>query len=704
MQTINWKIEGITCSNCALTISKYLEKEGLKNVRVNPLDGETSFDTELENGKEAKLSKGIAGLGYRVADNKANTTGKNSMNPFLAYLLFCLPFTLILMLHMFNAWLPVHWLMNPWVQLTLCVPVYLTGMYHFGTSAVRGLLHRSINMNVLITIGATAAFVYSLIGTISNLGEGFIFYETTATIITLVFLGNYLEEKTIASTQKALNGLVKSQKVMANIIGFDENHQEIIFPLDNTLLKPGDLILIKSGEQVPADCKILWGDAEIDESIITGESLPLHKTARDLLIGGSLVADGNLRAQVTTAAGESILSNIINLVKKAQSDKPPLQLVADKISAVFVPVVLGIAMITFLANYYVLELTVAMMRSIAVLVIACPCAMGLATPAAIAVGLGRAARNGVLFRNAKSLENFSGIKQVIFDKTGTLTTGKFRISGYKSFSTDDNTFKSLLYSMEKFSNHPVAKVITSEWKSTSPERFQKIEEIKGLGMRAETKEGDILIAGSYSVAEKLTAENNHSIYLVRNGVLTGWIDLEDTIRPESGRLIRYLRNKNIKTILLSGDRLANCNSVARNLGIDEVYAEQTPQQKLEKVAALSAGTPTAMVGDGINDAPALAKATIGISLSDSSQIAMQTADVVLMNNSLKNLPLALGLGRHTFITIRQNLFWAFAYNVVAIPVAALGYLTPAIAALVMGLSDVVLAINSIRLYYKNVEK
>ena len=254
------------------------------------------------------------------------------------------------------------------------------------------------------------------------------FYETAAIIITLIFFGNYIEEVTIQSTQRALNSLAKSQKVMANMIAFDDQHQEQIFPVENSQLKSGDLILIKSGEQVPADCKILWGDANVNESIITGESMPVEKHAKDNLIGGSILNDGTIKAQVTASANDSVLSKIINLVKQAQGEKPPVQQMADKISAIFVPIVLIIAALTFIGNYiFVHELTVSLMRSIAVLVIACPCAMGLATPAAIAVGLGRAAKSGILFRNAKSLESFKNIKQVIFDKTGTLTTGEFTV-------------------------------------------------------------------------------------------------------------------------------------------------------------------------------------------------------------------------------------------------------------------------------------
>jgi len=416
-----------------------------------------------------------------------------------------------------------------------------------------------------------------------------------------------------------------------------------------------------------------------------------------------VLSDGTVKAQVTAVGNDTVLSGIINMVKQAQGEKPPVQKLADKISAVFIPVVLGIAALTLIVSWVILkDFTPALMRSIAVLVIACPCAMGLATPAAIAVGLGRAARTGILFRNATSLETFKSIKQVVFDKTGTLTTGNFRVSDFEFEAGDEPEFKKAVFSLEKYSNHPIAKAISNEWKNKEEIKWKTIEEIKGFGMKAEDTNGNTWLAGSYKAAEKLTTDETHNVYVLKNNVLLGWIDVKDEIRPEAKQVIEYLHSKNIETILLSGDRKAKCDQLASQLGIDTVIAEQTPEQKLEIIDALNKKAPTAMVGDGINDAPALAKATIGISMNDASQIAVQSAQVILMNHGLKNLPTALGLGKHTYLTIKQNLFWAFAYNIVAIPVAAFGLLTPTFGALVMGLSDVVLAINSARLYIKKV--
>ena len=707
METVQWKVDGMDCTNCALTIRMYLEKQGMKNVKVNFGTGDVAFDLN-DTKKEDQLAKGIHDLGYTVKDedHAGHSHADDVSTPFLHTHLqrfwFCLPFTLVLMLHMIPGF-HIHFLMNPYVQLALTIPVFIIGMSFFGKSAWKSLRNGFPNMNVLVAIGAAAAFVYSLYGTLTNQAANYMFYETTATIITLVFLGNYLEDASVHSTQRALNKLAKSQKVMANMIAFDDEHKEQIFAVENTTLHTGDLILIKSGEQVPMDCKILWGDAHVNEAIITGESTPVHKKAKDTLIGGSIISDGTIKAQVTAVGKDTVLAGIINLVKQAQGEKPPVQQMADKISAIFVPVVLGIAAVTFIGNWiYLQQLTPALMRSIAVLVIACPCAMGLATPAAIAVGLGRGARNGILFRNATSLELFKDIKQVVFDKTGTLTTGKFIIADFKFVVGEESEFKKIVYSLEKYSNHPIAKAIITEWKSKDEIRWKKIEEVKGLGMKAEDNEGNKFMAGSYKLAEALTKDDTHNIYILKNDTLIGWVDVKDEVREESKSVINFLHSKGIKTILLSGDRYAKTKALGEQLGIDDVIAEQTPEQKLSKIAELTAATPTVMVGDGINDAPALAKATVGISMSDASQIAMQSAQVVLMNHGLKNLPTALGLGKHTYLTIKQNLFWAFAYNVIAIPVAAFGLLTPTFGALVMGLSDVVLAINSVRLFVKKV--
>ena len=712
MERVEFKVEGMHCSNCALTIDKYLSKQHLQNIKVNFVTGDISFDSTAEINIEA-IKTGLKSIGYpvllsisnSVTAEKKSWTFQSFLKSKIQLLVVSAILTIPLSLHMFG--LHLHVLMNPYVQLAFALPIYLIGLSFFGTSAIRSIWKGIPNMNVLITLGSTAAMGYSIYGIVIGRAEEFMFFETAATTITFILLGNVIEDRSVRQTQKVLQQLAKSQKVMANMIAFDNNHQEQIFEVENTILRVGDLVLIKTGEQVPMDCKILWGDASVNEAIITGESIPIQKQMKDFLIGGSIVESGTLKAQITAVGNETVLSNILKMVLNAQTEKPPIQQMADKISAIFVPVVIAIALITLGVNYWFAHQTFSesLLRSIAVLVISCPCAMGLATPAAIAVGLGRAAKSGVLFKNAKSLENFKNIKQVVFDKTGTLTTGKFEIGNYKNLLVDETEFKRIVFSLEKYSNHPIGKCVAAEWKSNNEIRWAKIEELKGLGMRATDKEGNEFVAGSYQITTSVTTEQGHNIYVTKNSQLLGWIDVADTIRPEAKQVIQSLHSAGIHTVLLSGDHKANCEKVANELGIKEFYFEQSPQQKLDTITHLNQTIPTAMVGDGINDAPALAKATVGISLSDATQIAVQSSQVVLMSHGLQHLPQALGIGKHSYLTIKQNLFWALAYNVIAIPVAAYGLLgkyAPAYGALLMGLSDVVLVINSLRLKWKKV--
>ncbi len=703
MESVQWKVDGMSCTNCALSIHKYLQASGITEPKVSFMEGEVQFEMPSEINKKT-LIKGIQKLGYKVRGQEEKQTKKwldNNRDRALFSFLFTAP----IVAHMLPG-VHIHFLMNPYVQLAFTLPVFIIGMSYFGKSAWYSITQGIPNMNVLVAIGALASFGYSLYGTIIGQGVLFAYYETTATIITLVFFGNYLEDASVQSTQRALKDLVKAQKVMANMIVFDENHKEIIFNVESTSLKVGDIILVNAGETIPMDSKILWGEASVNESIVTGESVPVFRKMHDILLGGSTIENGTIKAYVTAVGDDTVLANILKMVKAAQGEKPPVQILADKISAVFVPLVLGIALLTLIGNIILTDIGfgASMLRAIAVLVISCPCAMGLATPAAIAVGLGRGARNGVLFKNAKSLETFKDIKQVVFDKTGTLTTGHFAITNFKKEEgITENDFKQIAYSLEKYSNHPIAKCISSQWKNKEDIKWKTIEEIKGMGIQATDKEGNTYFAGSFATLKEIKAEDGHNIYIQKNNILLGWIDVADEIRMEAKEIIATLHKQGIHTILLSGDRKIKCEQVGKALGIQEIISEQSPSDKLNKLEALTKISPTAMVGDGINDAPALAKATIGISLSNASHIAIQSAQVILMNQGLKNLPMALGLGRRTYETIKENLAWAFSYNIIAIPVAALGLLGtwgPTYGALIMGLSDVVLAINSLRLFKK----
>lgn len=700
METISCKVRGMHCTNCAQSVSRYLENKGMQDVNVSFATEELSFTLPEGITSANDVLNGINQMGYQIILPDQPQPKAAFLNTLTFKFFFCAVFTAPLLLHMWVNW---AWLHNPYVQLALSTPVYLMGLWHFGRSAWRSLVNRLANMDVLITLGATAAYGYSLTGTLLHLGSDYMFYETAAAIITLVFLGNLLEERSVKQTTTAIAELARMQVTTARLITEHGNHEHIAI-VDNQTLKPGDKVLVNTGDKIPMDGTIYWGSGHINESMITGESAPVAKSEKHKAIGGTIMEDGSIKMFITATGKDTVLSYIIELVKQAQGSKPDMQKLADRISGIFVPVVLGIAIATFLGWAIFGNVTTgdAIMKSIAVLVIACPCAMGLATPAAVMVGLGRAANNGILIKGANTLEAFKDIKYVVLDKTGTLTTGKLQVGNYHFEGMTEQDFKRMIYSLEKYSSHPIARSLAGIWKGEGEIPLQQVREIKGRGMQAKDAAGNEWQLGSFVMAEKVTRDDSHNVYLLKNGQLAGWIDLTDEIRPDAALMVKQLQQRGIRTVLLSGDTERKCRELAAQTGITEVFAGQTPEQKLQKIDALMQDAAVAMVGDGINDAPALARASIGISLSDATHVAMQSANVILLNNRLSSLPLALGLGRHTYLTIKQNLFWAFIYNIIAIPFAAFGVLSPISGAGVMALSDIVLAVNSVRLRYKKV--
>lgn len=703
---IDTKVSGMTCGNCALTITNYLSKEGITDAVANPVTGQLTFSIE-DPERLAELYAGIEKLGYTVS-NKANAKGADAHEhthggglSLKTMWLISLACWLPLMAHMFTNWAPLH---NPWVQLILCLPVYGLGFIHFGRSAFRSIRNGIPNMDVLIFIGSSAAFFYSLAGWFlyPEHVHHYLFFETCASIITLIFTGNLLEEYTMKQTGASMTALLQFREVTARIVFTDSIGKESIQEIDNQFLRVNDIVQVNTGDRVPADGIIVSGQGLFDESMMTGESIPVSKRVDATVVGGTLLSEGAIRMKVTAVGDATALSRIIQLVNEAQAAKSPLQRLADKISAIFVPVVLVLAFLTFAIAYWAFNISFesSMMRAVAVLVVACPCAMGLATPAAVMVGMGRAARMGILMKGGDTLQKCRDIKTIVFDKTGTLTQGKLQVSAWHS-ELPEESFKAIVSSLEAHSSHPIAKALVTAWPAQVPIQWQQIEEEKGYGLKAISAEGIQWQIGS---KRWLFGEDNsnesHDLYVSRQGELVGWVDLQDTLREGIPSMIAQLHAGGYKTVLLSGDRQTKCDLVAKEAGIPHVFGDCLPHEKMAKLQALAKEQPVAMVGDGINDAPALATAHVGISLSDATQIAMQSAGVVLINNSLPTLPMALGIGKHTYITIKQNLFWAFFYNVISIPVAAAGLLTPGWGAAIMGLSDVILILNSLRLRYK----
>ncbi|MEL7191206.1 MAG: cation-translocating P-type ATPase [Bacteroidota bacterium] len=691
---IEWQVKGMTCTHCALGIEKFLEKEGVGEIAVDFSGGEVSFTTE-EPQKIPSLIKGIHRLGFEVV--KEEDAGEG-ISPLTWFLGISAVFTFPLLLHMFISWHPLH---NPWVQLGLSLPVFGIGMWYFGRSAWGSIRAGVPNMDVLITIGATAAMGYSLYGLIGGLGPDFMFFETAASIITLVLLGNWIEHRAVRQTTTSIQALTALQPQQATRI-LPSGEVETI---SIRRVEVGDQLRVLSGDKVPVDGSVLVGEGTVDESMITGESLPVEKERESYLTGGTVVLDGQMTMRAEKVGRQTTLSHIIQLVKQAQRDKPEIQQLADQISAIFVPAVFGISLLTFILSWAVFDLSVqaSLIHAIAVLVISCPSAMGLATPTAVVVGIGRASRNGILIKGGRTLEQFAKVQQVVFDKTGTLTTGKFQLEKIQTADPADiPLIQQVIYSLEQHSRHPIAQSLVEALEGTAPLALTQVSEQKGLGMLGYGASGDSYQLGSFRIAAGYT-DQKFDLYLIRNNEFWAGINLADTLRPEAKEAIAELKKKGIRPILLSGDKQSTCKKVASELGIEEVYAEQLPQQKLEHLQRLSQQGLTAMVGDGINDAPALAKADVGISMSGATDIAIQSAQVILLKGNLNLLPELLRISQHTVRTIKQNLFWAFFYNIVAIPFAAMGFLKPILAALAMAFSDVIVIGNSIRLRFKRLK-
>ncbi len=699
---VELNIEGMTCVNCAAGVTRYLDKQGLENVDVNFATASAKFDL----GKKDQLPeiiKGIESIGYQVIGDEEKTDRSGAtFSTIEKKFYFCLVFAVPLFLHMFFP--HDSFLNDPYVQLLLCLPIFIVGLMHFGRSAYYSLKTRVPNMDVLIMLGSSAAFCYSLTGTILSLGHDYLFYETAGVIITLVLLGNVLEHRSVKKTSSAIGELAKLQvSKAARITKGDKEDSEHIERIELEDIRVDDILVVNGGEKVPIDGSIIWGDGIFNEAMITGESGAITRSQGDQVIGGTLLDDGSIKVKVTAVGNDTVLAQIIELVKNAQSNKPKIQNLADQISGIFVPIVIGIAIVTFGASYWIasIKLQDALMHSIAVLVIACPCAMGLATPTAVMVGIGRAANNGILFKGGNTFELLAKVKQMVFDKTGTITTGEFAIKKLEVINADIEDVRGILYSLEMHSAHPIANSIVKELAGAVKIELREVTEEKGVGISGVGNDGNRYHAGSYKIAASLTKDDQHQIYLLKNNQLIAFLDMEDEIKPDTDKTIRFLKNSGIKTIMVSGDKQEKCEQIASNLLIDELHAEKLPHEKLDIINDLVNIAPTAMVGDGINDAPALAKADVGISLSDATQVAIQSAQVILLKGKLSHLDFALKISKHTLLTIKQNLFWALLYNVVAIPIAAFGFLNPMVAALSMAFSDVFVIGNSIRLKSKD---
>jgi len=737
LEKISAPVEGLTCASCVARVEKSIGKiEGIKNVSVNLATEKATFEIDQSKASLLQVQKAVEDAGYKIdfsSTNKKRSTGKiqeGSKSDFDRELKkdFILAISLtipIFILSMGMMWdeirsvIPSSQESINKILLILTTPVVFISGRRFYKIFWKNLLHLTADMNSLVAIGTGAAFIYSSLLTLFpeifpvNSENQHVYFETTAVIITLILMGRWLESKAKSKTSSAIKKLTE---LRPETVLVKRNNFEEVISFDD--LSIGDIVIIKPGGKIPADGNIIYGYSVVDESMITGESMPVEKKIGSKVIGGTINKTGSFEYEVTAIGDTSVLGQVIKMVGDAQGSKAPIQKLADKIASVFVPVIILISIITFIGwlLFGNSSFSTALINFVAVLIIACPCALGLATPTAIIVGTGKGAQKGILVKNAESLELAHKINTIIFDKTGTLTTGKLKVSSVHTNETDEIELLKLTASLEQNSEHPIALAIVSYANSMKAEfnKAEKFESLTGIGLKGRI-EGKEILVGNKSLMESSSIStekfneiiNDNSsdgktfIYVSINNRISGLITVEDEIKNNSGEVITELKNMNLKTVLLTGDNKQNAASIADQLGFDEFQAEVLPGDKLEVVSEYQRKNQiVAMVGDGINDAPALAQSDIGIAMGTGTDIAIESGDIVLMSGDLRGVINALKLSGLTIRTIRLNLFWAFIYNIIGVPLAALGLLNPMIAALAMSFSSVSVVSNSLRLKRK----
>ncbi|EEJ0013909.1 copper-translocating P-type ATPase [Listeria innocua] len=717
---------GMTCAACSTRIEKSLNKaEGVEKANVNLVTENAAvyYDPEVTSTEE--LIKVVKHAGYDAAEKMSKEEKdavleknfKKEVRRFILSAVLSLPLLLTMVTHipyiheMAFAETIGNWI-NPTIQLVLATIVQFYIGWRFYDGAYKALRGKSANMDVLVALGTSAAYFYSVVEYIRHMIDPSVmphyYFETSAVLITLILLGKLLESYATSRTTESIAGLLELQAKEATVI---REGKEWLVPVDS--LKIGDIILVRPGEKVPMDAEIISGETSIDEAMITGEPVPVEKKPGDSVIGATINFDGAFQAKITKRMEETVLESIIRLVEEAQGIKAPIQRLADKISGIFVPIVLGIAAVTFII-WYLVTGTVdgSLEAAIAVLVIACPCALGLATPTAIMAGTGKGAESGILFKGGEHLERTSKVDTIVFDKTGTLTEGKLEVSDKKA---SNDKFFPYLFLMEQQSEHPIAKAIInmldSEKIDVSDVKQGKIRAKAGHGMTGNLDDSKVEL-GAYRYVSSLTTIPSEEDELIQSwmnagktvvamaidGTYAGALALSDTPRPEAKEAIQKLQAQGIKTAICSGDQSVVVENMAKDLGADMFFAEQLPNDKSALVEKLQQeGHIVAFVGDGINDAPALAASDIGISIGTGTDIAIETGDVTLVSHRLTLIPETIELSKATMRNIRQNFFWALAYNCAGIPVAALGLLAPWVAGLAMAFSSVSVVTNALRL-------
>ena len=733
-------IDGMTCAACAVTVENAVNKiDNVDSAVVNLTTEKMTVRYNPDLVSEEEIEKAVVDAGYGASvfdpataksqSERQSEATQNMWHKFLLSALFAVPLLYLSMGSMMGLWVPdvvsmdSHPLVFASVQLVLTLPVMYFGR-RFYVNGFRSLIKGHPNMDSLVALATSAAFIYSLYGVYHViLGHAhhahMLYFESVAVILTLITLGKYFETLSKGRTSDAIQKLVKLSAKTATVIrdGVEES-----VPIENVVI--GDILLVKPGEKIPVDGRVVSGHSAIDESMLTGESIPVEKVTDDKVFGASINGQGSLTIQAEKVGDETLLAQIIKLVEDAQQTKAPIAKIADRVAGVFVPAVITIALITFAFWYFVMgeSFVFALQVAIAVLVIACPCALGLATPTAIMVGTGRGAENGILYKRGDVLENAHHIDTMVFDKTGTITQGKPQVVAVITYRGDEKSLLSKVASIEKYSEHPLSQAIVEKAVAEKLD-FSEVENftsLTGRGLQGEVA-GQTFYIGNRRLMEELqvdlsaseaavlaaTQKGQTPIYISANQQLQAVMTVADLLKVDSKETVAKLQNKGIDVVLLTGDNSKTAQAIAKQAGIKTVISEVLPDQKSQAIKDLqSQGKLVAMVGDGINDAPALAVADIGIAVGSGTDIAIESADIILMKPEISDILKALSISCLTIKVVKENLFWAFIYNILAIPVA-MGVLylfggpllNPMIAGLAMGFSSVSVVLNALRLKY-----
>ncbi len=740
MKTLTLPVEGMTCASCVLRVEKTLKNvEGVQEANVNLATEKVTLTYDPDKTEFLTLVAAVDDAGYKlvipetriphpISDTTTqgeehssfqNASYRKLRSDFIFSVALTLPIMFISMVSM------TDWFMsrspfsmddiNKLLLIATTFVIVLSGKRFFAI-AWKLATHFTSDMNTLVAVGTGTAYFYSALVVLfptlfPHHARSDVYFDTAAVIITLILMGRLLEAKAKRRTSDAIKKLLELQPKTARVIR--DGHEQDIQIED---VVHDDIVIVRPGEKIPVDGIIVKGATSIDESMVTGESIPIEKTVGQKVIGGTINANGSIEFRATAVGKETVIAQIVQFVEEAQGSKAKIQTLADNIAAVFVPAVMGIAIAAFLCWYFIggLPFTESMIHFIAVLIIACPCALGLATPTAIMVGTGAGAARGILIKNAESLEHAHKIQTIVLDKTGTVTSGKPSVTDIISVNGNvDNEILHYAASLEKRSEHPLGNAIVKYAldKSIQLSDLESFQSYAGLGATgvingkaiavgnpAMMKEWSVKIAMAIVSAEQLSKQGKTPIFVAIDGMLAGVIAVADTIKPSSKEAVKKLHNLGLDIVMITGDNRRTAEAIAHEAGIERVIAEVMPQEKALRVRELQAGGKiVAMVGDGINDAPALAQANVGIAMASGTDVAMAAADITLMHNDLSSVAEAIQLSRNTINAIKQNLFWAFIYNIIGIPIAALGLLNPMYAAAAMAFSSVSVVMNSLRL-------